>query len=160
MILAAPWTGYGYGGFEGVFLRNYLTDRAFDPSMRMIEYALTHPHNELLYWGVEGGIVPMLGILIAIGTFLMRLARTPWRAALPLLALVSPLTVHVQTELPFYHSAAHWFVLLLLVYFVDVETRFAARDRERSRHPAGFSGNRVPALVVPSWSPACSPSTR
>ncbi len=114
-----PFTGWGYGSFESVFLRNYMAERALNPSMPQIEYNLDHPHNELLYWAVEGGLLPIIGIFAMGGGLLWRLTGQPLPRALALLALVVPIALHTQTEYPLYHSIAHWIFLLILVWYID-----------------------------------------
>jgi len=78
-----------------------------------------HPHNELFYWGIEGGLLPVLAIL-AFALWLARriITRGPRGERLMLLALLAPLAVHSLLELPFYHSIAHWLVMLLLLGLV------------------------------------------
>ncbi|MCR6554690.1 pilin glycosylation ligase domain-containing protein, partial [Aeromonas sp. CPF2-S1] len=46
LIAQMPWTGWGYGSFESVFLHHYMADKALNPAMVQIEYNLDHPHNE------------------------------------------------------------------------------------------------------------------
>ncbi|HHQ4774346.1 TPA: Wzy polymerase domain-containing protein [Aeromonas veronii] len=121
LIAQAPWSGWGYGSFESIFLHHYMADRALNPSMAQIEYNLDHPHNEFLYWAVEGGISPMVGIVIMGGALLWRLAKVRWVNAMALLALVTPILLHTQTEYPFYHAIVLWWLLLTLIYVVDSE---------------------------------------
>ena len=121
LIAEAPWSGWGYGSFESVFLHQYMADKALNPAMLQIEYNLDHPHNELLYWGVEGGIAPMVGMLIMGVTLLWRLARVRWVNAMALLALVTPILLHTQTEYPLYHAIVLWWLLLTLIYIIDSE---------------------------------------
>ncbi|MGR5542485.1 O-antigen ligase family protein, partial [Vibrio campbellii] len=76
--------------------------------------AMDHPHNETLYWGVEGGIIPLVGLLLtAILTF-TRVAQAKKGTRLALLALFVPILLHSQLEYPFYHSAIHWVTLIIL----------------------------------------------
>ncbi len=72
LIAEAPWTGWGYGSFESVFLQHYMADKAQHPAMVQIEYNLDHPHSEFLYWAVEGGIAPMFGMVLMGGALLWR----------------------------------------------------------------------------------------
>ncbi len=58
LIAQSPWVGWGYGSFETTFLHHYMADKALNPAMVQIEYNLDHPHNEFLYWVVEGGWLP------------------------------------------------------------------------------------------------------
>ncbi|WP_252353520.1 PglL family O-oligosaccharyltransferase [Aeromonas jandaei] len=126
LILQAPWTGWGYGSFESVFLHHYMADKALNPAMVQIEYNLDHPHNEFLYWAVEGGIAPMIGMVIMGGALLWRLSKTRLSHGMALLALVTPILLHTQTEYPLYHAIALWWLLLTLIYIIDAEVEEAA----------------------------------
>ncbi len=119
------WTGWGYGSFESVFLHHYMADKAVNPAMVQIEYNLDHPHNEFLYWTVEGGLAPMLGMLIMGGALLWRLSCAPGKNAMAMLALVTPVLLHSQTEYPFYHAIVSWWLLLTLIYLIDAEVEEA-----------------------------------
>ncbi len=121
LIVQAPWSGWGYGSFESVFLHHYMADKALNQSMVQIEYNLDHPHNEFLYWAVEGGIAPMIGMVIMGGSLLWRLASVRWVHAMGLLALVTPILLHTQTEYPLYHAIVLWWLLLTLIYIIDIE---------------------------------------
>ena len=118
MMREKPLTGWGYGNFE----TSFLTDRAERIKTEGVPFVLenlTHPHNEIMYWGVEGGIVPLLGLLLLTATFIYLLSRFHWRNALALLALVFPFTLHSQTEYPFYHAASTWFVFIVLIAYIS-----------------------------------------
>lgn len=121
-LLFQNWLlGVGYGGFESAFFHAYTEARQVDPNIGMVIYNLDHPHNEFLYWSVEGGIAPMVGIVIMGGALLWRLAKVRWVNAMALLALVTPILLHTQTEYPFYHAIVLWWLLLTLIYVVDSE---------------------------------------
>lgn len=158
LIAEAPWAGWGYGSFEPVFLQHYMADKALNPAMVQIEYNLDHPHNEFLYWAVEGGIAPMLGMLLMGGALLWRLSKAGWHQGLALLALVTPILLHTQTEYPFYHAIALWWALLLLIHVLDAEVeegRLAAGQaswREYVCRPwllLRFAAIAIPLVVVP-----------
>lgn len=121
LIAQTPWSGWGYGSFESVFLHHYMADKALNPSMVQIEYNLDHPHNEFLYWAIEGGIAPMVGMVIMGGAILWRLMRGRWVNGIALLALVTPILLHTQTEYPLYHAIVLWWLLLTLIYIIDSE---------------------------------------
>lgn len=124
LILQHPWAGVGLGGFEAAFAtvrENYGTGIA--------SYTVSHPHNELLYVLVEGGPLALSGLcLAAIACFLPALnalrtrnnkhttALTDERCrALAVAVLLLPISLHVLLEYPFYQSASHLLVFLLLV---------------------------------------------
>ncbi|WP_234917584.1 PglL family O-oligosaccharyltransferase [Aeromonas caviae] len=154
LIAQMPWTGWGYGSFESVFLHHYMADKALNPAMVQIEYNLDHPHNEFLYWAVEGGLAPMLGMALMGGGLLWRLGRAGWVKGSALLALVIPILLHTQTEYPFYHAIALWWALLLLIHVLDaeVEEQAHANWREYVCHPwllLRFAAIAIPLIVIP-----------
>lgn len=158
LIAEAPWAGWGYGSFEPVFLQHYMADKALNPAMVQIEYNLDHPHNEFLYWAVEGGIAPMLGMLLMGGALLWRLSKAGWHQGMALLALMIPILLHTQTEYPFYHAIALWWALLLLIHVLDAEVeegRLAAGQASWWEYVCRpwlllrFAAIAIPLVVVP-----------
>jgi O-antigen polymerase len=154
LIAQMPWTGWGYGSFESVFLHHYMADKALNPAMVQIEYNLDHPHNEFLYWAVEGGLAPMLGMVLMGGALLWRLSRAGWVKGAALLALVTPILLHTQTEYPFYHAIALWWALLLLLYAMDaeVEEQDYGNWRDHLCRPwllLRFMAIAIPLIVIP-----------
>nr|AXL05181.1 ligase [Aeromonas hydrophila] len=158
LIAQSPWVGWGYGSFETTFLHHYMADKALNPAMVQIEYNLDHPHNEFLYWAVEGGLAPMLGMVLMGGALLWRVIKAGWVKGGALLALVTPILLHTQTEYPLYHAIALWWALLLLVYVLDAEVEEGlqasgrASWREYVYRPwllLRFVAIIIPLLVVP-----------
>ena len=97
-----------------------MADKALNPAMVQIEYNLDHPHNEFLYWAVEGaGPHDRHGADGRRSVVACAQGRLGQGAAL--LALVTPILLHTQTEYPLYHAIALWWALLLLVYVLDAE---------------------------------------
>lgn len=124
MIKEKPLMGYGYGSFE----KNYLINQAQHvKNNEQLPYTgqLTHPHNDILFWAVEGGIVPILAILLLVVAFIRLLSAFKISYALAIMALVIPISLHTQTEYPLYHSALHWLVLLVIVFYVDSESEIS-----------------------------------
>ncbi|OCQ44529.1 ligase [Aeromonas veronii] len=159
-LLFQNWLlGVGYGGFESTFFHAYTEVRQVDPNIGMVIYNLDHPHNEFLYWAVEGGIAPMVGMVIMGGALLWRLASVRWVNATGLLALVTPILLHTQTEYPLYHAIVLWWLLLTLIYIIDTEieeTNLASQgfsswwDMEcRPWLLLRFMAIAIPLLVVP-----------
>ncbi|MEV3819199.1 PglL family O-oligosaccharyltransferase [Aeromonas dhakensis] len=158
LIAQSPWVGWGYGSFETTFLHHYMADKALNPAMVQIEYNLDHPHNEFLYWAVEGGIAPMLGMVLMGAALLWRASRAGWRKGTALLALVTPILLHTQTEYPLYHAIALWWALLMLLYVLDAEVEEELLEagraswREHVYRPwllLRFTAIAIPLLVVP-----------
>lgn len=121
MIKEKPLMGYGYGGFEKEYLI-HIAKRVSNGQSKPEGSHLTHPHNDTLFWMVEGGGVPLLAILLLVVSFLTLLKAFKVKQALALMALVIPIALHTQTEYPLYHSALHWLVLIVLVFYIDNES--------------------------------------
>lgn len=123
MIADKPWLGWGYGLFSAEFI--HYAHRILPATQESFQMA--HPHNELLFWGVEGGLVGLAAVgLIVVGVirlyvrrtrfrhgWLGRLSRSPW-------LLMVPIVLHTQVELPLYQSALHGIMLLLILRVCDV----------------------------------------
>ncbi|CNH68451.1 lipid A core-O-antigen ligase [Yersinia thracica] len=109
MIQQRPWTGWGYGSFESTFARELVQNGlVFDGSVYP-----SHPHNEVFYGWVEGGIVALVGMLVLAAGYIKPLLIQP-KTVFPLWVLTLPIALHLMTELPLYQSAGHWLVLILL----------------------------------------------
>ncbi|MGR5324913.1 MULTISPECIES: PglL family O-oligosaccharyltransferase [Vibrio] len=119
MVIEKPFTGYGYGKFESEYIlytaRQHALNEQYPPGLPSMD----HPHNELFYWGVEGGLLPILGIFLAMSLVLHRIYQANRGTRLALLALFIPIVLHSQLEYPFYHSLVHWLIFIILLYWVD-----------------------------------------
>ncbi|MDF2155614.1 PglL family O-oligosaccharyltransferase [Vibrio sp. CAU 1672] len=147
MLIEKPFTGYGYGTFEPAYVLYTARQHALNPNYPAGLAALDHPHNELLYWGIEGGLLPVLGILVAMLLVLYRIYQAKRGTRLALLALFIPIVLHSQLEYPFYHSLVHWLIFIILLYWVD--------QRVSRYRNAGFSNltkslMRVCSLIIPA----------
>ncbi len=116
LLMEKPLTGYGIGRFQSVFMKKQAAEDA-GYAGRVV--ALSHPHNELLFWGVEGGLLPVMA-LVSLGCWMSWQVwrhgqvhqKSMWIAALPIL-------LHTQTELPLYLSTPHLALLSLLISEAD-----------------------------------------
>jgi O-antigen polymerase len=128
MIAEKPLLGWGYGGFEYSFQHFRLAQGLSTECVGIAR----HPHNELLLWWVEGGMVALLGMLLLVWTGFKLVVRACWHdkrviacgksstgEALALCLALLPIALHSQTEYPFYLSALHWLVFLLLLAMLD-----------------------------------------
>ncbi|MFP2239769.1 Wzy polymerase domain-containing protein [Pseudescherichia vulneris] len=115
MIAEKPWLGWGYGSF-GYHFQHFVG--AKQPLVINHEI-VTHPHNEIIYWWVEGGIVALMGmVLIGIG-YLLPVIKDFNRTRLALWGLTLPIMLHTMTEYPLYQSVPHLIVLVVLLVNVD-----------------------------------------
>lgn len=112
----SPIIGHGLGSFQKVFQerRAEVQERGmttFGGSPRF-----SHPHNELIFWLVEGGALSIIGILCAAIVTLIQVFKTGWRTGICLTALLMPIALHTQVELPFYISNTPWLLFLFLLF--------------------------------------------
>ncbi|GEK14478.1 PglL family O-oligosaccharyltransferase [Aliivibrio fischeri] len=119
MFLEKPVTGYGYGNFEAEYILYTAKQHQLSSDYKPGLPSMDHPHNEILYWGVEGGIVAILGLLLAAGGVLAKIRRSKLDTQFALLALIAPIFIHSQLEYPFYHSMIHWFTFIILLFWID-----------------------------------------
>lgn len=144
MIAERPWLGWGYGHFQHDFLHHFYTTH----SSGMESVAISHPHNEILLWGVEGGLLSLSGIALIVWGLCRLLRRTralalrpaPWLAALPIL-------LHMMVEYPLYLSAAHAVLLLVILRVSDLRRRL--RLPSHSQLPLRLTTAGIAALMVP-----------
>lgn len=121
LLLAHPILGVGYGLFEGAFMSSYYSKDLNFSGIGLI-VNLDHPHNEILYWLVEGGLVALAGLLLLAFGWWSMLRRHAGRLRWALFILPFPLLFHAMVEYPFYHSVAHWFALIWLLWFTEAQT--------------------------------------
>ncbi|GGO75893.1 ligase [Marinobacterium nitratireducens] len=159
-IANAPLFGHGIGSFQSVWQdqRGHYQDS--HPEAKLGP-RYSHPHNELLFWLVEGGIVALAGILVCALAVLWQLVRLGPQRGLLLAGTLIPITLHTQVELPFYISSPHWFLLLFLLYvtFSQGTRRYTLRLSQAARGlctallilvPAGASTFLLQSLVANS----------
>ncbi|MCG9680735.1 PglL family O-oligosaccharyltransferase [Vibrio sp. Isolate24] len=146
MLVEKPFTGYGYGRFEPEYIVYTARQHQLNPSYHPGLAAMDHPHNELLYWGVEGGLLPVLAIMLAAVMVLLRIYNAKKGTRLAMFALFVPIVLHSQLEYPFYHSAIHWITFVVLLFWIDQR---AGSYRLASISIVSKTLFRVMSLIVP-----------
>ena len=121
MIKTKPLVGYGYGNFERGFIDHFNQYAIEKPNIGKTIKRLSHPHNEVIYWVVEGGIVALLAFLLFTKAYINTWFTINWRKRLAFLALIMPILLHCQLEFPFYSSVSHFVVFLLILWLTDTE---------------------------------------
>lgn len=150
MFSQSPWLGHGYGSFEYTFLHDFYAPENIRPNMRLMEENLDHPHNEILFWLHEGGLVAVIGLLvIAIGYIRTLFKCSGWAKRISLFALVLPLLFHSMVEYPFYHSVAHFFFFIVFLWLADAESGQQKAIDCHYWFLARMLALMIPLLVVP-----------
>jgi len=143
MLKEKPLFGYGYGNFEKSYLITH-AKQVKNGELPAEKSHLTHPHNDTLFWMVEGGLIPLFAILLLVFSFFKLLIAFKLKQALALMALVIPIAIHTQLEYPLYHSALHWLVLIVLIYYIDNESETIKNQQFRPTFAL-----RIFALLIP-----------
>lgn len=116
-----PILGYGLGGFtKAYFDQNEKYTKTLDENSYKSATFFTHPHNELLYWWVESGIIAALSILAFIIYFFRILFLTARKSALEHLSLLTPIAFHTQVSLPFYLSSL---LMVIFIFILAISTK-------------------------------------
>ena len=113
--------GSGFGSFDKIYLQQQAQFLNKHPNA-FYETRLGHPHNEIMLWWVEGGIVSALAVTGMYLLILSILFRKGFASCLIKLAILMPLLLHSLVEYPFYHSYTHLFVFLLLISMFEGRT--------------------------------------
>ena len=153
MIKEKPLLGYGYGGFERSFIDHFNKYAIETPDIGNTVTRLSHPHNEVLFWVVEGGILALFAFILFTIGYITTWLKVPYRLGLALLALIFPILLHSQLEFPFYSSVSHWLVFLIMLWLVD---RYTLADNAESTFIAcpqtfliRFVALFIPTIFVP-----------
>ena len=121
MIKAKPLLGYGYGSFERSFIDHFNQYAIAHPDVGNTIKRLSHPHNEVLFWAIEGGIIALLAFILFTTAYITTWLNISRRKAFALLALLLPILLHSQLEFPFYSSVSHFIIFLLILWLTDTE---------------------------------------
>ncbi|MBN3560572.1 PglL family O-oligosaccharyltransferase [Aliamphritea spongicola] len=146
VVKESPWVGHGIGSFQGVWQHAKIEFLNENPDAIFPADRLSHPHNEILFWAAEGGLVALTGVFIAMATILIAAFRCGWRRGISYLALLFPLGLHAMVELPFYISSLHWILFLTLFFLILQHSRKA--ESIRISQAATLSLKVVSLLIV------------
>lgn len=148
MIKEKPLLGYGYGGFERSFIDHFNKYAIENPDIGNTITRLSHPHNEVLFWVVEGGIVALLAFVFFTIGYIFTWRKIPFSIGLILFSLMFPILLHSQLEFPFYSSVSHWLVFLILLWLLDRYSLTGNAGHNFIACPQGFL-IRFFALLIP-----------
>lgn len=148
LILENPLFGVGFGNFETEFNSFAAALNAAGISGPNGEPNLSHPHNELLFWTIEGGVVSLLGLLLAAFLVLRCVFRLDGSTRFAMLGLLFPIVFHTQTEYPFYHSMVHWVVFIMIIYLIDSLANEKKTRQLKSTLLVGTAGIVIPLFTT------------
>ena len=141
-----PIIGVGYGNFARFYRDHHAYRRANEINFQKEEGYVDHPHNELLFWLAEGGIMPFFGLILVAGAWIIMIIRMPLKDSLCFLGIILPIIVHTQVEFPFYQSLVHWIVFLTLAYLPDQYN--SDSSKYSFKH---IKMLKIPAVILPSF---------
>ena len=122
LFFKKPFLGYGYGTFHKVFLEEHARSKLENPDgINLGSKNVLHPHNEFLFWLVEGGLITLVGFSVIVFSYIILLVRQKLKVILPIIGVIFPLFFHTQVEYPFYNSATHLFLFCFFIFFSDQE---------------------------------------
>lgn len=112
MIKEKPILGFGYGNFQKNYRETYIKNVNNGNINKPPQDVLIHPHNEILFWIIEGGILAGIGGLFIIYSYLSTINLRYLQSKLSITGLIIPILIHTQLEYPFYISTC------LYLYFI------------------------------------------
>lgn len=119
LIKKEPILGYGIGSFQKEFTEEAGRYLQKNPNSALADIsALNHPHNEFLFWFIEGGLIAVFGMLAFCTAIMFAIVQLGIERGGAYTALLFPIVLHTQVELPFYLSSNHWFIFLFLCFMV------------------------------------------
>ncbi len=117
IIKSSPVWGHGIGGFINAWYDIAPDFYLQNNDVKHVPF-ITHPHNEILIWVIETGVVGVLGGVIISWIIINGLIKNRFKAGLSMLGVLVPIILHTQVELPFYLSSLHWLLFVFLLYIV------------------------------------------
>lgn len=121
MFIDKPLVGYGYGDFRKSYHEFHIKEMKTDKELT-VPLELNHPHNEILFWAVEGGVAPLLSLLLFCYAYTSLFKSQSFQITIPLIMLITPILIHTQTEVPFYHSIIHFLYFIIFVWLAEQQS--------------------------------------
>jgi len=119
LIKQRPVFGHGVGSFGRVFQYARPDFHKTHPDAVLPSQYASHPHNEILFWLVEGGLIAGVGLLLVLVGVILALKRIGWQRGGAYAAMLLPIAFHTQVELPLYMSVLHWSVFIFLLAVIN-----------------------------------------
>ena len=129
LIMQKPLLGHGIGSFPRAWQYAKPGFYKSHPTAVLPYEFVGHPHNEQVFWLVEGGVIAAVGMIILFVVTLLCLTRLGWQRGMAYLAMLLPIILHTQIELPFYTSVIHWFVFLMILFVINNHSLIYNKNR-------------------------------
>lgn len=117
LIKEKPLFGHGIGSFAHDFQLARPNFYSEHPDAVLPPDLVGHPHNEIIFWLIESGLLGLLGIIFVVIGGILALMQVGYSRGFAYAALIMPIALHTQVSLPFYMSSTHWFLFILLFSF-------------------------------------------
>lgn len=119
LFLQNLWFGVGIGNYPIAF-QEFVSLHGLFLDKRIIDFNVknfTHPHNELLFWLIQIGIVGCLPILLGVSLLLRNWWKQGQKQFWLYIALSFPLVLQVMVSYPLILSATHYFLILVFLVY-------------------------------------------
>ena len=114
LFMQSPVLGYGIGNYDQIMVEFY-SHVTPSPQLKAILGNIIHPHNELLFWMLQSGVITLILVVTFIYFYIKGLLRDKRKAVA--LFLLMPIVIHSQLSFPFILSSLHLFLFLILLAF-------------------------------------------
>jgi O-antigen polymerase len=129
LFLEKPLFGHGIGSYTRVFQEKRISFQRENPVAYLSPRMNSHPHNEVLFWLVENGLIAVSGMVAFIAVTVLQLFSLGWQRGLAYAALIFPISLHVLVELPFYLSPIHWFTWLIFLFLIHSKSKVVHKNQ-------------------------------
>lgn len=119
MLIEKPFTGYGYGKFDEEYVIYSARQHQLNEGYPAALPEHNHPQNEPLFWSVEGGILPLMAMVMAAFMVVARIYSAKPGTRLASFALLIPIALQAQFSAIFYLSGILWLTFVILLFWVD-----------------------------------------
>ncbi|WP_417499400.1 Wzy polymerase domain-containing protein [Methylophaga sp.] len=117
LVAKEPLSGYGIGSFLKTWNKQSADFFQRYPEANL-PLVIEHPHNEILFWMIEGGLLALSGILLVFVGLMISIYKCGFERGAAYFSMLFPITLHTQVEHPMYTSSLHWFLWLFLVFLI------------------------------------------
>lgn len=121
--LEKPIIGHGMGSFPSAFREKAAEISQHTPQGNVeLSGRLAHPHNEILLWWVEGGILALTPFILLSISILRQFTTLGKKRGLALFSICLPMALHTMVEQPFY-SSTHQLLLFAFLLFIPYQSK-------------------------------------